>query len=498
MLTKSNYLLGLQCPKILWITKNDKERIPEPDISAKHNFEVGTLIGVLATKVFKEGIDLSELDFKENLEKTKEAIKERKIIFEAGISKDNLFSRGDILLPVGEEEWDIIEVKSATKVKDINIHDVSFQKYVYEKAGLKIRNCILMHINNEYVKNGEIEPKELFIQTDITEKVKEFSENIEENIKKMFEIIEGPEPEFHLDDILTIEYDNICLDEFMKNLPEDNVFEFYRMFKTKRVDLCKEGCVKMVDISEDVKLNDKQKIQRRLAFETASSTDMTTEGTKHIDKLAIKNFLNNLQYPIYYLDFETINPAIPKYDGMKPYQRIPFQFSLHIQETECGELKHISFLAEGMSDPRPKFMQALKDNLGEKGSVLVYNQAFEKGVMNECSDALPEFKEWYLENILPRIKDLWDVFKDFSYYDSKQKGSTSIKYVLPVLSNLKYDDLDIRNGILASLEYERVTYGDVEESEILKVREALEEYCKMDTMAEVEIVRGLGEILKDN
>ncbi len=140
-------------------------------------------------------------------------------------------------------------------------------------------------------------------------------------------------------------------------------------------------------------------------------------------------------------------------------------------------------------------MQALKDNLGKKGSVLVYNQAFEKGVMNECSDALPEFKEWYLENILPRIKDLWEVFKDFSYYDPKQKGSTSIKYVLPVFSDLNYGELDIGNGMLASLEYERVTYGAVDEKEREKVQKALEKYCGLDTMAEVEIVKGLGGVI---
>ena len=484
MLTKSNYLAGLQCPKYLWVLKNDKTRIPAPDDSAQAKFAEGTLIGILATKVFPEGIDLSNLDFKENIEKTKEALKERKTIFEAGVCKENLFSRGDILLPVGVDEWDIIEVKSATGVKDINVHDVSFQKYVYEKAGLKIRNCILMHLNNEYLKNGEIEPKELFIQADITEKVSEVSEGIEERIKEMFGVIKGIEPEFCVDDILTIEYDNFCLDEFMETLPEDNIFELDRMFKRKRVELYKEGCVKMKDIPEDVKLSDKQKIQKRLAF----------EGGKHVDKLAIKNFLNNLEYPIYYLDFETINPAIPKFEGMKPYQKIPFQFSLHIQEKPDGELKHISFLAEGKSDPRPKFLQSLKENLDESGSILVYNQGFEKSVLKECSNALLDFKGWYEENILPRIKDLWDVFKDFSYYDPKQKGSTSIKYVLPVLSNLKYDNLEIKNGTTASLEYERITFGEADEAERLKIREALEKYCELDTLAEAEIVKGLGEI----
>ena len=182
LLTKSNYLLGLQCPKLLWITKNDKQRIPEPDFSAKQKFKIGDLIGVLATKVFPGGADLAELDFMENIKATSEAVKKRQTIYEAGFMVDNLFSRADILVPVGEDEWDIVEVKSATQVKEVNVHDVSFQKYVYEKAGLKIRDCILMHINNAYVRDGEIEPSELFVQANIGEEVLEVSKGIEERI----------------------------------------------------------------------------------------------------------------------------------------------------------------------------------------------------------------------------------------------------------------------------------------------------------------------------
>jgi len=487
LLTKSNYLLGLQCPKLLWVAKNDKIRIPEPDFSAKHKFKMGDIIGVLATKVFPGGTDLAGLDFKENINATKEAVKKRQTIYEAGFMVDNLFSRGDILVPVGGDEWDIFEVKSATQVKDTNIHDVSFQKYVYEKAGLKIRDCFLMHINNQYIKDGEIEPSELFVQADINDKVLEYSEGIEDRIEEMFKIIKSKETNPKIGIHCSAPYDCSLMDECWKDVPPASVFEFYRMFKKKCFELHDGGIVCLNEVPEDIKLNDKQKIQRRLAF----------DGGTHIDKQEIKNFLGNLKYPIYYLDFETINPAIPKFDGMKPYQRIPFQFSLHIQTEDGGKCEHISFLAEGISDPRPKFMQALRDSLGDAGSILVYNQGFEKGVMNESATSLPEFMDWYNDNIFSRIKDLWDVFKDFAYYDPKQKGSTSIKYVLPVLTNLKYSDLDIGNGMLASLEYERVTYFDVEDSERLKIREALEKYCEMDTWAEVEIVKTLGEVIKD-
>ena len=507
LLTKSSYLLGLQCPKLLWVRVNDKERIPEPDELAQQKFSIGNIIGEYAKKVFEEGIDLAGLGFKENIEATKKELDKKVPLFEAGFLIDNLFSRADVLFPVGnsskddsgEPEWDIIEVKSATKVKDVNIHDVSFQKYVYEKAGLKIRKCFLMHINNEYVKDGEIEPKEFFVQTDITEKVEEFSEGIKERIENMIKIIESEdEPNCSIGVYCSDPYDCPIKEECWKDVPEDSIFDFYRMFSKKKFELYESGIKKINEVPDSIKLNDKQKIQKLLA----------NNGNKHIEPDKIKSFLDNLKYPIYYLDFETINPAIPKFDGMKPYQRIPFQFSLHIQESKDSELKHISFLAEGTNDPRPKFLQELKDNLEEEGDILVYNQSFEKGVLKECCEGFPEFQEWLDKNIIPRIKDLWDVFRNFWYYDSKQKGSASIKYVLPVMSDLSYKEMDIKNGALASYEYERVTFESprddsgepkiVNSKEMKKIRDALEKYCELDTRAEIEIINKLYKVIEED
>ncbi len=506
MLTKSNYLLGLQCPKLLWVAKNDKTRIPKPDEITLKKFKDGTLLGELATKVFPEGKNISIDGFKENLEQTKELLEKRIPLFEPSFSIDNLYSRADILVPVGNK-WDIIEVKSATKVKDVNLHDIAFQKYVYEKAGLKIRKCFLMHINNQYVKDGGIESNELFVQTDVTDKIPDYFEGIEERIENMLKIINSKEePKCSIGIYCSDPYDCSIKGECWEGVPDGSVFEFYRMLSKKKFELYDSGIKKLNEVPDSVKLNDKQKIQRLLA----------ENGNVHKDKKQIKHFLDNLKYPIYYLDFETINPAIPKFDGMKPYQRIPFQFSLHIQEKKDGELKHIGFLAEGTSDPRPKFLQSLKDNLGKEGDILVYNQAFEKGVLRECCEAFPEFQEW-LDKINPRVKDLWDVFKGFWYYDSKQKGSASIKAILPLFSDLSYKEMEIGKGDVASHEYEKVTYGSNDEiygedtskidpeevkglveSKRKKIRDALEKYCGLDTLAEVEIVNGLYGVVNDD
>ena len=485
MLTKSNYLLGLQCPKLLWAKINDKKRFPKLSEVALAKFKEGELIGDLAKELFPNGIDLSRLDFQENLEETKKVLEKKHPIFEAGFLVDELFSRADILVPNGEE-WDVLEVKSATKIKEVNLHDVSFQKFVYEKAGLKIKDCYLIHINNQYVKNGEIEPSELFTKINITEEIREIEKGIEERINKMLELIKQTEPKTQIGIQCTNPYECQLKFDCWKEVPEDSVHDFYRMLKKKTFELYDSGIKKIKDVPEEIKLNSKQQIQKTLSQD---------EGI-HADKKGIQEFLENLVYPIYYLDFETINPGVPMFDKMKPHQRIPFQYSLHIQNEKAGELKHISFLHEGTEDPKKSFLESLKQNLGDSGTILVYNQSFEKGVLRESVEVNPEFEDW-LEGINKRIVDLWDIFKDFKYYNPTQRGSASIKAVLPAMSDLSYKNLDIRKGDVASLEYKRVTYDEwISNEERMLVRAQLEDYCCMDTLAEVEIINELYKIIE--
>jgi len=491
LLTKSKYLLGLQCPGLLWVAINDKKKIPKPDISAQHKFKVGTLVGELATKRFIDGIKIFDEDFIGNLKETEKLLSERKPLFEAGFkvefSKGNdIFSRVEVLVPIRDDEWDIVEVKSGTKVKDVNVEDVSFQKYVLEKAGLKIRKCFLMHINNEYVHKGEIDVNELFVPTDITEEVVKIEKGIDKRIENMFKIISSKKrPEICIGKYCKNPYECLLKSQCWSVLPKENVFDLYKG-GVKSHNFYDQGIIHIKDIPEGAKLTDIQKIQR----------DCAINGECHIKEKEIKKFLDELKYPLYYLDFETINPALPKFDGMKPYQRIPFQYSLHIQKEKAGKCEHISFLADGTDDPRPKFLQSLKDNLGDKGEIIVYNESFEKGVITECIEAFPEFKKWGLK-ILDRVKDLLVPFRTFCYYHPDQCGSASIKKVLPVLSDLSYKDMEIGNGGDASVEYERVTFDlDTDEKDKKRVRDALEKYCELDTRAEVEIVGELNKIVK--
>ncbi|MBI2112007.1 Dna2/Cas4 domain-containing protein, partial [Candidatus Woesearchaeota archaeon] len=189
-LSKSDYVLGLECPGHLWMKYHDKENIPPHPAGVLKRFEQGKIVGKLAKKLFPEGIDIPDKDYLENIKKSKELLQKRKILFEAAVTTDHLYGRADILVPAGKDEWDIIEVKSSSKVdKNKHYHDLSFQRYVYEKAGLKIRKCFLMHLNKEYVRNGEVDVKKLFVQEDLTSEIDKVMAEVPKNIKFLLEIV---------------------------------------------------------------------------------------------------------------------------------------------------------------------------------------------------------------------------------------------------------------------------------------------------------------------
>ncbi len=477
LLTKSKYLTGMQCPKLLWITFHQPEKIPEVDASTQYRFDQGHLVGELAKKLYPGGIDIPT-DFKSNLDKTKELLKQNKPLFEAGVLVEETFARADVLVPVKDGTWDIVEVKSSTSVKDENIHDISFQKFIYEKSGLKIRKCSLLHINNEYVKKGEIDPKQLFALEDISKEVDEAIVGIQERIDGMLKII-------HSDKMPNIKISHSChapypclVDECWKFLPEHNVFDLYRVGK-KAFDLVENGILALEDVPDDFKVTDIQTIQLK-----CSKTKCP-----HINKAEIKKFLDSLQESVHFLDFETFATAIPLFDGTKPYQAIPFQFSLHVDN------KHHSFLASSKDDPRREFLSALKKVIGDKGSIVVYNQSFEQGRLKELAEAFPEEKKW-IDLVIARMVDLLIPFRSFHYYHPQQKGSASIKEVLPALTGKSYSEMEIEDGGTASLSFLTMVQEDITKAEKLKIRKDLEDYCGLDTEGMVWIIEKLKEMVR--
>ena len=483
-LSKSKYINGLQCHRLLWVSINDASRLPAYDASTQHVFDQGHIIGELAQQLYPSGIKLETENIRENLRETTASLKLCKPLFEAGFSGNRLYCRVDILNPSASEAWDIVEVKSTNDVKDEQLYDVAFQRHCCQLNGMKINHCHIMHLNREFIKQGEVDPRHLFVTEDVTDRLAEFSDGMEMSIAEMLEVIESDEcPEMAIGRHCNAPYDCLLQEECWKHLPEHNVMTIYSGKKLGE-DLMAQGILDICNIPENTKLNDKQQIQK----------ECVVCGQPHIDSAEIKSFLKSLKYPLYFMDFETFATAVPIYDGTSPYQNIPFQFSLHVITKQGAMVEHYEYLAEGKDDPRPAFLAELKQDIGPKGSILVYYAAFEKSRLKEMAGAFPEYQEW-VDNINERIVDLNVPFKDFSYYHPQQLGSSSLKQVLPALTNLSYEDLEIGEGTTASLKFMESAFGNLSNGERQKIRTDLLIYCGQDTGGLIEILKKLQELV---
>jgi hypothetical protein len=481
LLSKSKYLVGLQCPKALWIHYNDKALIPPPDPGTAARFDQGHEVGLLAQKLFPQGLHIGYTDdFDGAIRVTRKALRKKRPVFEAAFSSGRCFSRADILDPVGNNHWDIVEVKSSTEVKSVFLHDLAFQRYVCERAGLAIRNCYLMHVNSSYVRLGTIDPAAFFSKIDVTAEVAKLLPNVRSKAQNMMQVLDSQKcPDIpispHCDDPYECALKPVC----WSFLPQPNVFDL-RYGGKKSWDLFDRGVLRIEEIPEDFTLTANQSRQIKAH----------RDQKPHIDRQVIRTFLKALQYPLHFLDFETIAPAIPLFDGSKPYGQIPFQFSLQVQATATTKPQHFGFLAEGLGDPRPVFLAELKRLLGNSGSIVGYNTAFEIARLRECAEFLPEYREWS-DTVCARFIDLLDVFASFAYYQPAQNGSASLKAVLPAITGTSYAGLEINKGDTASREFMRIMFTEVPPAERAQVRRQLDAYCAQDTQALIDILFAL-------
>jgi hypothetical protein len=479
-LSKSTFLMGRQCSKLLWFRYNAKDQIPAPDEATQAVFDQGAEVGELAQQLFPGGIVVASGIFNpsEVIAETQKAIQSRRPLYEAAFSFHGGYARADILVPVSGNAWDLVEVKSTTSLKEeVHLPDIAFQAFVLKGAGIKLRKCFLAHINNEFVRQGPMDPQKFFTLEDVTKPVSALTRDIEDQIDDMQRVIGAKShPDIQIGPHCDNPYTCPLHDQCWSFLPEASVFTLYRG-GAKSFTLLKQGIQSLEQIPANFTLTDNQAIQRATLL----------AGQPHIDRPALAAFLGQLEYPVSYLDFETFGTAIPLLEGVSPYQQVPFQYSLHILRSAKAKPEHRQFLAEDKSDPRPEFMRQLRTDLPETGSVVTYNASFETGRLKECCEIMPEFKPW-LRKLTPRIVDLLLPFRGFRYYHPQQNGSASMKAVLPALTGKGYEKLAIQEGGAASREFLRVTYGQVPESERRRVRKDLQEYCGLDTRGMVEIV----------
>jgi hypothetical protein len=491
-LSKSSFGSGLQCHKRLWIEKNDRGLVPEPSPSQQAVFDQGHEVGSWSHRLFPEGILLSgELDFKTHLKASLEALSARKPLFEPAFAIPGAYARADILVPVESDGWDLLEVKSSsnvwedaarTRIKAVYLQDIAFQLYVYRKAGLDMRKAYLVFLNRDYVRRGNIDPQQLFRYEDVTLQVEALLPSIPTQLAKLSEILQSPTtPEVGIGPHCFDPYECSLTAHCWKHVPNDSIFTLTHAGE-RAWTWWNDGIIRVADLPPSEKYSSNQSIQ--IAVERTLKS--------HVDVSAVKHFLEGLRYPLHFLDFETIMPAVPMFDGCRPYAQTPFQFSLHIQKSPGGELIHLDYLADGSGDPRPGFIQALQTNIGAEGSIVSYNSSFETSRMRELATQLPNHATW-INQALIRFEnaDLLQPFRSFALYAPKQHGSASIKSVLPAFTDLGYDELAIKDGGIASYQFLRLLKGLVPKEEISSLRDQLLKYCERDTIAMVKLVEKL-------
>ena len=464
----------------------EPELAPPPDDATQAIFDQGHEVGKLAQKAFTGGVLVDEnyMHHKEAMEHTGELLADSDIpaIYEAAFEFENIGIRADILHREKNDQWKLIEVKSTTRVKDEHIYDVAIQKHVLAGTGIKVSAACLMHLNRQYIYDGNAyNLNQLFSIENITANVIGLEQELPGYLNQQWQVLElkqRPEisPGSHCKNPYTCPFFNVCNEK----KPDDWIGNLPGIRANKLIALESLGIKSIKDIPEDFALSPRQ----------GRACECIKQGKPYFDE-GIQSIYSALKYPLCFMDFETINPAIPRHAGMRAYDQIPFQWSVHVQNEPDSELEHYEFLAESDSDPRELFIKSLLNILEiSEGNIIVYSQAFESTRLNDLADWLPEYMP-RIEKIIQRLWDLLPVVREYVYHPDFL-GSYSLKKVLPALiPEMTYDGMEVADGSEAGIAFEKLTHGNLAENERSRLRKALLAYCRQDTLAMVRLLERL-------
>ncbi len=474
-------------PGYLWIEKNEKKRLPPITEADEFVFSMGHDFEAEARKLFPSGamVEGKPWEFAQLTKRTKDLMDggEDTIFQATTLTERGLLARSDVLKRNGEE-WDLCEVKSSARVKDDHLIDLAFQTIAWEEAGISIGNISVCYVDKEYIRDGEIDPHQLVKQETVTASVRKQIKFVRKKIDEALEVMDQPQrPD------LDPKYASslyIWLPIYLHlhpDLPDDHP---YRLAQIKPEDietLNQDGANTLGELEDIEEFNARQQSQIR-AWQKEPETN-------HQE---IERFLGELEFPLWFLDYETISHAVPIYDGTGPYQNTPFQYSLHKLDKPDGELEHFEFLSTDQAFPVPDLLKQLKEDLGDTGSILVWYENFEKGVNKDMGKFEPQYQEW-IESVNERIADLMVPFANGWYINKHFGGSASLKNVLPVLApHQSYKELGVQDGGSAQAVWYKYVFKQEEMPQ--KVIDDLLAYCKLDTLAMVEIYQFLVDELK--
>ena len=491
LLSKSDYLLYLKHPAWLWLKKHDKSKLPPMTDNTQAVLDAGNLFESYAERLFPDGIRLGFTDYASYLAlpgQTMEALLGgAKTIFQARFATEQFTCICDIISVVGDRQLDLYEIKSSTAAKPEHIIDLAFQAHVLEGCGFAVRNVYVVHVNNTYVRNGEINPNDFCKVADVTDKVTAKKAYTDEHILKALDTLQQTEMP-NLSPALAGNgaiKDWLAIFKSIVTPPKGSIYELCSISANTVEQLESIGVELIKDIPGDFHLTTAQALQ----------VNATKLNQQLIDEAAIRKLLSSYSYPIYFLDYETFASIVPPFDGLRPYQQLPFQYSLHILDSPDGKLRHEEYLHREGSNPAKPLAEALRRHIGDAGSVLAWNDSFEKTKNSTLAELVPELRD-FLHGVNDRMQDLKLPFSKGWFVDKDFCGSASIKNVLPVLiPTLSYAELGIHEGGSAQrLWMQAVIDGkDSIDKEIMFAD--LLEYCQLDTLAMVEIFNVLRKLV---
>lgn len=474
-LSKSRLLDHLQCPRRLWLQKKRPE-LAIVDAAQQTRLHIGNVVGDLARGLHPGGILIDGSDLSQAVVATTALLAqgERWPLFETTFAADGVLVRNDLLLPK-RGGYHLAEVKSATGVKDYYLPDVAIQAYVTEAAGIPLKRISVVHIDNRFVYPGHEDYRGLFTTADVTAEARALQAQVPDWIRAARETLAGPEPE--------VAPGSQCTDPFACPFtghchpaadPDAYPVE----------ELPRAG--QLADALRGEGFDDIRAVPRgRLRNAGHLLIWEALQAGHAILRPGAAAALAALPWPRYYLDFETLSPAVPMWAGTRPYQQVPFQWSCHA-ETLHHAVTQSGWLAEGSGDPRRGFVESLLEAIGPSGPVLVYNAGFERSRLVELAETFPEHAA-ALGSIIQRLVDLLPIARA-NYYHPDMRGSWSIKYVLPTIApELDYSELEVAHGGMAQEAFGRLLDPGLDAAERQRLRNALLEYCGRDTLAMVEL-----------
>jgi predicted RecB family nuclease len=486
MLNKTLYLAGVQCLKRLHLLVHQPELAAKVDTAAEASIEQGQQIGMLARRLFPNGVAVNEDNVDLAIRRTRELLADPNVsaIFEGAFMHGGVLVRVDILHRRKDGRWRMIEVKSTTEVKPHHVEDVAIQYRLLSRSGVDVASACLAHVNRNYVAGGDIDVWRFFRIRNLTRRVENAQTKLTFQLRAQFTVVNMPNvpdlpPGRHCTDPVTCEFFDHC------NPPRsaDHIAFLPRITASALEELGEVGIESVRDIPETFELTD---VQRR-------AVTCVQTGQPWIDREGLRATFAGFEYPLYFADFETVNPAIPRFAGMKPYDPLPFQWSVHVQREPGAEPEHYEFLAADTHDTRREFIKSLCSVLGNSGSIVVYSP-FESQRLAELARWLPEYAE-RIDGIQARLFDLLPLVREHTYHPA-YAGSFSIKSVLPALvPEMTYDGMAVANGRDAGLAWEALVRGGLNQEECERVRKALLDYCGQDTLALVRLLESLQSVL---